>query len=162
MTYYDNVHTLHAFKEACMRSRVHIHLWLPKHTQLCRIASQCSADSVWSAWECLVWRHVCMLSQRMHDEVIHPFNWYLIPNEGIWKPEKYLTQVRWMNIFVSYVVRSLKMAKCSLLVFMGGFPSWLETSLLAHHLALYSWKPQQSVRQRRPFATDYEANAHKS
>ena len=47
------------------------------------------------------------------------------------------------------------------LAFMVGYASSLEANLLSHHLTLYSQKPQQSVRQRRPFANDNEANTHK-
>ena len=37
---------------------------------------------------------------------------------------------------------------------MGGYASQLETSYLILHLTLYSPKPQESVRQWRPFAND--------
>ena len=43
-----------------------------------------------------------------------------------------------------------------------GYVFWLEASYLARHLTLYSPKPQQYVRQWRPFANKNEANAQKS
>ena len=49
-----------------------------------------------------------------------------------------------------------------LLDIKGGYTSWPKASILSLHLPLYSAKPQQSMRQRRPFSNDNETNAHKS
>ena len=50
----------------------------------------------------------------------------------------------------------------SLLGIMGGNASSLETSKLIRHLTLYSLKPQQSVKQWRPFSNYNKPNAHKN
>ena len=39
---------------------------------------------------------------------------------------------------------------------------YFQASKLTHHLTFYSPKPQQSLRQWRPFVNDNEVNSHKS
>ena len=46
--------------------------------------------------------------------------------------------------------------------FMGSYASRHETSWLTHHFTLFSLKPQQFMRQWRPFTNDNEANYQKS
>ena len=70
MTDYDNVHTLYAFKETCrtewMHITAHARAALSHHIRvvqtLCKVPG-----NVWC-------EDVCMLPQRIHDEVIHSFN----------------------------------------------------------------------------------------
>ena len=50
-------------------------------------------------------------------------------------------------------------AAISLLAFMGSYTCWRLVNQPIRHLKLYSQKPQQSVRQLRPFDNDKEANA---
>ena len=52
--------------------------------------------------------------------------------------------------------------KSSLLAFMDSNAYWCETNQLTRHFELYSQKPQQSIRQRSPFANHKESNAQKS